>query len=521
MTVADAVVVGAGPNGLVAANLLAGAGWDVLVLEEQPHPGGAVRSDRAVHPDFVHDTFSAFHPLAVVSPAIRGLGLERFGLEWTYAPAVAGTPFADGRWALLHRDRMDTAASLDAFAAGDGDAWLRLCARWDEIGAPLVEALLSPFPPVRAGLRAAGRLPDGGGTGLVRDLLAPAQSLARRWFRGRAAEALLAGNAAHADIPLHQPGSGLFGFLLAMLGQQVGFPAPRGGAGQLSTALAARLASYGGAIRTGTRATEVVTSGGRAVGVRTADGGLVTARRAVLADVPATTLYGELLPWSTLPARVRLGMRRFRWDPGTVKVDWALSGPVPWATAPSHRPGTVHVGATVREVQATYAQIGTGAVPDRPFLLAGQMAAADPGRAPAGGEALWAYAHVPQTTRFDAGEAGIRGLWDDADCQRMADRMQARIEEHAPGFGSRVLARRVLGPHDLEARDANLVGGAISGGTARLRQQLFLRPVPGGARPGTPVKGLYLASASAHPGGGVHGACGANAARAALRDGGG
>jgi phytoene dehydrogenase-like protein len=237
----------------------------------------------------------------------------------------------------------------------------------------------------------------------------------------------------------------------------------------------------------------------------------------VLADVPAPVLYGGLVPRSSLPPRVRLGLRRFRWDPGTVKVDWALSGPVPWSSPPTRLPGTVHLGATVREVQATYAQIGASAVPDRPFLLLGQMAATDPTRAPAGGESVWAYTHVPRWVRFDAGDSGIRGVWDDADRERMADRIQALVEEQAPGFGSRVVARRVLGPRELEARDENLVGGAINGGTARLRQQLFLRPVPGLALAETPVRGLYLASASAHPGGGVHGACGANAARAALR----
>lgn len=506
-------MIGGGPNGLVAANLLAEAGWDVLVVEAQDSVGGAVRSARDVHPDYVHDTFSSFHPLAVASPAMQALGLERFGLEWTQAPAVVGTPFQDGGWALLHRDRLDTAAALGP----DGDAWLRLCSRWDEVGSQVVDALLSPFPPVHAGLSTVGRLPDAGGLGMVRDLLAPARSLARRWFTGRYGPALIAGNAAHADIPLHQPGSALFGLLLSMLGQQVGFPAPRGGAGMLTEALVRRLSSYGGRIRTGTRAWEVLVSDGRAIGVRTSTGEVIRAQRAVLADVPAPVLYGGLLPWSRLPRRVRLGMRRFRWDPGTVKVDWALSGPVPWAAPPSRDPGTVHLGGTVPEVQRTYAQIGAHAVPDRPFLLLGQMAATDPTRAPSGCESVWAYAHVPQRIRFDAGDSGIRGVWDEPDRQRMADRMQALVEEHAPGFSSRVVSRRVLGPRELEARDENLVGGAINGGTARLRQQLFLRPVPGLGRAETPVKGLYLASASAHPGGGVHGACGANAARAALR----
>jgi phytoene dehydrogenase-like protein len=213
-------------------------------------------------------------------------------------------------------------------------------------------------------------------------------------------------------------------------------------------------------------------------------------------------------------------MRRFEWDPGTVKVDWALDGSVPWASAPERTPGTVHVAESTEEVVLASAQIGAGTVPAEPFLLMGQMAAADPSRAPAGGDSVWAYTHVPQHTVGDAGADGaggtVRGTWDRDDCERFADRMQARIERYAPGFADRVVARRVLGPRELEARDENLVGGALNGGTAALHQQLVLRPVPGAGRAETPVKGLYLGSASAHPGGGVHGACGANAARAAL-----
>ena len=520
METVDAVVVGSGPNGLVAANLLVDAGWSVLVLEAQPSIGGAVRSDSDVHPDYVHDTFSSFYPLSAVSPVVRAMRLEEHGLQWAHAPAVVGTPFADGAWGLLHREREQTAAGLDALAPGDGEAWLRTCETWDRIGDSLVGALLSPMPPVRHGLGAAMRLPRVGGLGFVRSALTPARTFADELFTGQAAKMLVVGNAGHADIPMDAPGSGLFGWLLCMLGQTVGFPVPVGGAGALSAAMDSRFRSLGGEVRTGTRVTRVKVSEGRARAVVTEHGDEVRVRRAVLADVSAPALYGGLVEWDDLPAKLRARMSRFEWDPGTVKVDWALDGPVPWSTPPDTAPGTVHVAETVEEVALAGAQINAGAVPADPFLLVGQMAAADPTRAPAGHESLWAYTHVPHHTSTDAGADSstgpVRGTWDRDDRERFADRMQARLERYAPTLADRIVARRVLGPRELEERDENLVGGALNGGTASLHQQLVLRPVPGTGRAETPVRGLYLASASAHPGGGVHGACGANAARAAL-----
>src|SRR5690606_19740415 len=320
----------------------------------------------------------------------------------------------------------------------------------------------------------------------------------------------------HADIPLDAPGSGLMAVLLAMLGQTVGFPAPEGGAGRLAEALARRARSRGVEIRTSAEVTRIEVSGGRAAAVVTADGERVPVARAVIADVVATRLYGGLVREEDLPARLRKEMSAFQLDPATVKVDWALSGPVPWREQPSYAPGTFHVADSVEEMTEANAQISAGAVPARPFLLAGQMTTTDPTRSPAGTESVWAYTHVPHEVRRDAGEGGVRGVWDHDDLERFADRMQDRLERLAPGFGSRVLARRVLGPRELEARNANLVGGAIGGGTAQLHQQLVFRPVPGWGRAETPVRGLYLGSSSAHPGGGVHGACGNNAARAAL-----
>lgn len=514
----DAVVVGAGPNGLVAANRLADAGWSVIVLEQQAEIGGAVRSDREVHPDFIHDTFSAFYPLAAVSPTIRSFELEQHGLAWTHAPAVLGHPTPDGRWALQHRDRNVTAGWMDEAHGGDGEKWLDLCRTWDQMGDQIIGALLSPFPPVRSGLGALRRLRAAGGLDLLKTFLTPAADLARERFGGDAPGLLLAGNAAHSDIPLESPGSGLFGILLTMMGQTVGFPVPVGGAGELSRALARRFESRGGEIRCGRAVTEILVDSGRARGV-VAGGERLVARRAVVADVTAPRLFGGLVSPEHLPARVARGMKHFQLDPGTVKVDWALSGPVPWASQPECAPGTVHVADSVDQMSEALGQVASRAIPAAPFMLAGQMTTSDATRSPAGTESMWAYAHVPQPhpSVRDAGDGSITGSWDGDDCERFADRMQDRLERLAPGFGSRVVARRVLGPRELEQRNANLIGGAVNAGTSQLQQELFLRPVPGLlGRAETGIAGLYLGSASAHPGGGVHGAPGDNAARAAI-----
>jgi phytoene dehydrogenase-like protein len=306
------------------------------------------------------------------------------------------------------------------------------------------------------------------------------------------------------------------GLLLTMLGQTVGYPVPEGGAGMLAEALAARLRAGGGRIHCGEAATAIDVEGGRAVAVRTSSGERYAARHAVVADVVAPHLYGGLVDAEQLPRRTMEAMKLFEMDPGTVKVDWALSGPVPWADPPPHNPGTVHIADSVEQMAEALHQTSSQTIPAHPFMLAGQMTTADPTRSPAGTESLWAYSHVPQQTKHDAGGGDVRGVWDESDCERYADRMQARIERLAPGFGSRVLARRVLGPKQLQQRNANLIGGGVNGGTAQLHQELIFRPIPNLGRAETPVQNLYLGSASAHPGGGVHGACGMNAARAAI-----
>ncbi len=511
----DAVVVGAGPNGLVAANLLVDAGWEVVLLEANDEVGGAVRSSTDLDPAFVHDTFSSFYPLAAVSPTIKGLKLDEYGLEWSNAPSPVGNPLSSGGWAIVHPDPADTAAALDALHPGDGQAWLDLYADWERVGPAVIDALLSPFPPVKAGLGVLRELLGPRGLKRLQLLLGPVRWVGDRRFAGEAAKMLMATNSQHADIGPSAPGSGLMGWLLVMIAQQYGYPVPRGGAGRLSQALVDRFTDRGGRVVCQAEVERIIVRNGRAVAVRTVDGTEYGARHAVLADVSAPALYQHLLQPEDLPGHVLQRLKMFRWDPGTVKVDWALDSPIPWQDKPELSPGTAHLADSVPDLKRWSEQISAGYIPDRPFLLMGQMTTADPSRSPAGTESAWAYTHVPQHTRGDAG-GSLTGQWDDAEAEAMADRMQARVEQHAPGFAERIIARRVLGPRELERRDANLVGGAVNGGTSGLRQELFLRPMPGLGRAETAVKSLYLASASAHPGGGVHGACGSNAARAAL-----
>jgi phytoene dehydrogenase-like protein len=504
---ADAAVIGAGPNGLVAANALADAGWDVVVLEAEDDVGGAVRSSSDLTPGYVHDLFSAFYPLTVASPVIRRLELERYGLQWLHAPAVlAHLPGPDAdRAAVLHRDRFETAAGLDADHPGDGDAWLKLVAQWELIRDPLLDVLFSPFPPVRAVVRLLGRLGTEQALWLTRLLALPVHRLGEELFGGTHGRLLLAGNAMHADVPSVAPMSGAFGWLLAMLAQDVGFPVPAGGAGRLTAAMAARARQAGVIVRTGAPAEEVVVRAGRALGVLCADGTSVRARRAVLACCPVTTLFTRLLPPESVSASTRAELARFEWDLPTVKVNWALDRPVPWRATGAAGAGTVHLGADLAGLAQWSTALAIGQPSRHAFALVGQMAVADPARAPEGGESLWAYSHLP------------RGLVTAEAAGRLADRLEDELEAHAPGLRARVVNRFVQGPGDLEEADASLVAGAVNGGTAQLHQQLVFRPVPGSGRPETTVERLYLAGAAAHPGGGVHGAAGWLAARAALR----
>ena len=500
----DALVIGAGHNGLVAANMLAEQGWSVLVLEAADEPGGAVRSGELTEPGFTSDLFSSFYPLAAASPAIRALDLD---ITWRRSPLAVAHPQPDGRCAVISTDVDETADSLARFAPEDGDNWRSLYAYWERAGGPFMDALLRPFPPVRGAARLARALGPRGLLEFARFGLLPVRRLAEERFAGEGAGWLLGGNALHADLTPESAGGGLFGWVLCGLGQQYGFPVPEGGAARLVDALVARLRGHGGRLETGVRVSRIVIRRGRAVGVRTEDGRELSAGRAVVATTIAPTLYRDLVGEEHLPPRFVAGLRTFQLDNATVKVDWSLDGPIPWIAEDARRAGTLHIADGMDALTRTSAQLSSGLLPDQPFLVMGQYSMVDPTRQPAGKETAWAYTHVPQ---------GVQA-WDAPETEAFAERIEAEVERRAPGFRSLIRKRHVFTPPAMQAANSNLVGGAVNQGTAQIHQQLVFRPTAGLGRAETPVRHLYLAGASAHPGGGVHGAAGANAARAALR----
>jgi phytoene dehydrogenase-like protein len=490
--VADAIVVGAGHNGLVAANRLVDAGWDVQVIEATPQPGGAVRSGFVTAPGYLSDLFSSFYPLGYASPILTALGLDDHGLTWAHAPDVLAHLLPDGRAAVINRDLATTMASMEQFAPGDGERWSHAYDDWRQVSQQILEVLFTPFPPVVSGLGLVRRLRVGGGLRLARRLLLSVRQLGDELFRGEGAQLALAGCTMHTDLSPDEAGGGVYGWLLAMLGQETGWPVPVGGAQRITDALVSRLTQRGGRIEYDTPVNRILIAGGRAMGVRTADGRDWRAKRAVLADVPAPALYLDLVGARALPTRLVEDLAHFRWDGATVKVDWAVSSKLPWRNPSVAGAGTVHLGADLNGLTRYAAQLAVDKVPKHPFLLLGQLTTADATRSPEGTESVWSYTHLPHRQSWSAEE----------------------IDRHVEKMDS--VGRNVFSPADLQAENPSLVGGALGGGTAAAFQQLFLRPIPGLGRSDTPIDRLYLASASAHPGGGVHGAPGANAARAAL-----
>ena len=512
----DAVVIGAGQNGLVAGNLLADKGWSVLVLEGSDECGGAVRSGELIEPGFVNDRFSAFYPLAAASPVFGPMHLDQHGLTWCRAPLVLAHPSPLGTCPIVSPDLDETCESLDKDVVGDGDGWRHLYDLFTTTRDGLLGLLMSPFPPVKGPLKLATSLPPAKLVRFARLATMPVRRVGEEEFGGDSGRRLIAGNALHADFAPESAISGMFGLVLLGLAQWVGFPVPQGGAGSLIKALVSRLESRGGRIELNREVTEVIVRGGRAVGVRLADGTEIDAGRAVIADVAAPNLLGRLVAPEHLPRHSVEDMRRFHWDNATFKVDWTLDAPIPWEHEPARRSGTVHIADDLDALTMGAAQLAAGRVPDRPFLLVGQYSMTDPSRQPAGQETAWAYTHVPQVVRGDAGGDGITGTWDEADTEAFVRRVENEIERMAPGFKRLIRGRYVQTPVTIEAANPNLVGGAVNGGTAQLHQQFVFRPTPGLGRASTPIKGLYLGSASAHPGGGVHGVPGSNAAKAAL-----
>ena len=496
----DALVVGSGPNGLTAAITMAQSGWRVAVLEAAEYPGGAVASEELTLPGFRHDTFSAVYPAAAASPVFARMPLHRHGLHWVHPAACLAHPLADGTAVALYRDLDRTAASLDAAHAGDGQRWLAFAEPFMRNFDALRDTLLGGFPPVRGAARLAAGLGRRGVLDFARLVLMPAQALGEELFAGDGPRAWLYGSAMHSDVPPVGVGSAIAAAYLKLLGHGAGWPSPEGGAGRLADALVSHLRELGGDVRTGATVTRLVAERGRVVGVELEGGERVRAR-VVVADVMPRAL--ATLADDALPAAYARALRRYRPGPATLKIDWALDGPIPWTAPEAREAGTVHVGGSAPELLRVGAI--SDALPERPFVLLGQQSIADRSRAPAGKHTAWAYTRAPQWVDWEA------------ERERHVERMEMQVERFAPGFREQILARHVLGPADLEARNANLVGGDVGGGSYSLDQLIF-RPVPSLAPYRTPVRGLYLGSAATFPGGAVHGVPGRAAARLALAE---
>ncbi|MFT3772030.1 MAG: NAD(P)/FAD-dependent oxidoreductase [Minicystis sp.] len=496
----DAIVIGSGPNGLTAAAYLARAGLSVLVLESKDEPGGAVRTRELTLPGYKHDLGAAFFPFGQTSPALLPLDLPGAGLVWRHASIDSAHPAPDGTCASIARD-LDTA--VRAFGP-DGDAWRKL-ATWhaqtrDRLLAALLSTLPAALPMLRFGPLNLLRL--------ARVALSSGRGYATSLFRTEAARRVIPGLALHTDVGPDDPMGAVVGFMLAVLASSGGFPVPEGGAGALTRALVARITEAGGQLRCGARVEEILVRGGRAAAVRLTSGEEIEATRAIVADVAAPALYLKLLSEAHVPSRIARAMRRFVHGFGTFKMDWALDGPVPWQHEDAARAAVVHAGDSLDDLARFTREVRAGKLPENPYLVIGQQSLVDPTRAPAGGHTLYAYSRVP--SHLESG-------WNRAR-ETFADRIEARIEGLAPGFKQRIRARAIWTPDDLESLNENLIGGDLSGGSAGIRHQLFFRPVFPYFRYRTPVRALYLGSSYTHPGAGVHGACGANAAGIVLRD---
>lgn len=463
-----ACVIGAGPNGLAAAIVLAQAGLQVEVFEAEPQPGGAARTLELTLPGFHHDFGSGVHPMAAGSPFFSTLPLQDYGLEWIHSPAALAHPFDDGTAVLLHRNFDDARAEL----GDDGQAWRRLmeplAMHWAELERDILRPLIAvprhPLLLARFGM----------------DALPPANFVARRRFRTERTRALFAGLAAHSFLSLNQAISGSFGMVMGASAHAVGWPIPRGGSQSITKSLCGYLAALGGQIHTSTRIENFRQ---------------LPPCDLTLCDItPRQLLHmaGEKFSQS-----FRNKLTEYRYGPGVFKVDYAMNRPIPWKAAECLQAATVHVGGNMQEIAASEAAMSQGRISERPFVLVAQPTLFDPTRAPEGKHIAWVYCHIPNGSDFN-----------------MLENLENQIERFAPGFRDCVLARRIFSPAGLETMDANLVGGDISGGAMDIRQFLFR---PTWRQYGTSAKDIYLCSSSTPPGGSVHGMCGYNAAKMALR----
>lgn len=498
----EVVVIGSGPNGLVAACVMAQAGLKVLVLEAHPaRAGGALASEEATLPGFVHDVGASFFSFTRKSPAFVSLGLER-EVVMRNMPVESCHPAPDGSFACITRDA-DTTARMFGDPR-DGETFRRLAlwhAREEE---NILGFLLGPLPTIGPLLR----LLPWSIWRFARIMLSSTGGLGRRLFKSEAARRVFPALALHVDLGPSDALGASVGYMLGLTATTAGYCIPEGGAGAITAGLMRILERHGGSVRLGSRVARVIVGDGGAEGVVLADGTEIRATRAVIADTAAPSLLLDLVERKHVPGRVVRAMQRFPQGWGTFKMDWALSAPVPWAVLQARQAAVVHTGDSVEDLQRFTDQVRGGALPDNPYLVIGQQSLADPSRAPAGKHTLWAYSRVPPR---------MPGGWQ-AHAEAMADRIDARIEALAPGFRATVLRRRIVTPEGLEAMDANLVGGDLGGGSNAWRRQLVFRPVFPYFRHRMPVRRLYLCSSYTHPGSGVHGMCGYNAARIALRD---
>ena len=461
-----ACIVGAGPNGLAAAIVLAQAGLQVDVYEAEPTPGGAVRTMELTEPGFLHDFGSAVYPLGAGSPFFSSLPLAEFGLQWIHSPVPVAHPLADGTAVVLERDLTEAKASL----AEDGAAWVELVQPFVENWREFASDVLQPMPSIPKHPFLMGQF--------GKHALLSAKAIASR-FRNQRTRALFSGLAAHSFLSMDETMSGAFGLLMAIPAHAVGWPIPQGGAQSLTDALCRYLEKLGGKVKTSSRVEKLTDLPD--YGVFVCD---VTPRQLL-------SLAGD-----QLSENYKRILRRFRYGPAAFKVDYALSAPIPWKAAACARAATVHLGGSFDEIATSEKAVRNGEISDKPFVLLAQPSLFDSSRAPSGKHTAWAYCHVPHGSKID-----------------MLQRLEDQIERFAPGFRDRVVARRVFTPAGLESMDANLIGGDIAGGVLDIRQFIFR---PSWRHYGTSARHIYICSASTPPGGGVHGMCGFHAAKKAL-----
>ncbi len=466
------MIVGSGPNGLASAITLAKAGWTVRVVEDQPTIGGGVRSAQLTLPGFLHDRCSAIYPLAVGSPFIRGLPLQAHGLEWVHSPCPLAHPLDNGRAVLLGRSVEETAEGLGADRAAYDSLMRPLVKEWEALAEeflrPLIHWPRHPILMAQFGLSA----------------LRSARGFAESHFQTPEAWALIAGLAAHSFLPLEAPASAAYAIVLTLFGHAVGWPLPRGGAQNLSNALAAHFIELGGVIETGRKVTDL---------------------DAILSETDATVL--DLSVWQAgvmaqthLPRTFANRLRSFPHGPSVFKIDYALDKPIPWMAEECQQAATVHLGGTLEEIAEGERDVARGRVPTRPFVLLAQPTLFDPSRAPAGKHVAWAYCHVPRGSNAD-----------------MTPAIEQQIERFAPGFQQIVLGRHISRPSNLDSCNANLSGGDITGGACDL-WHLLARPTFSSTPYRLKKRKIYLCSASTPPGGGVHGMCGFHAAQNLISD---